>query len=254
MVCGSLFATNAFAVSAGDLGLSESQIQAILDGASAPAGAPGITSGSPAAFGLDWGQAAAAIGGNTLPKTSSDDYDGSMSVAAGLGDASKYVGLEVAYSVNSLRSNFGDEGAAALKLHTNLPGRAAFAVGVENVARFGPDTKRGRSSVYAVGTKVFDLLPQEANSIPVAVNLGIGDNRFQDANDTGANVFGGVSAIVHPQLSLIADWTGRDLNAAVSVLPFKAYPLTVGVGAINLAKRNNADVEFAGSIGYLFRF
>ncbi|WP_205527327.1 hypothetical protein [Solimonas sp. K1W22B-7] len=221
----------------------------------APAAAPGLSLGSPIGFGASWGDVGIGVGGQTLDDSNSDDVDGSAALVVGLGDADKYVGLEAVVDVISLREDFGDDGAFALKLHTNLPGGAAFAVGVENIGRWGR-AEGGRSSVYAVGTKFFNL-----SSMPLAVNLGIGDNRFNDAGDTGANVFGGLALYVHPQFSLIADWIGSSLNLGVSALPFRSIPLVLTLGALNVTGEdvgsgNQAidDTEFGGALGYTFRF
>ena len=242
-----------------DLGLSESQARALLAAMSTPAGSPGIVFGSPVAFGIDWGEIALGVGGQTLPDTSAEDVDGSASIGFGLGNAQRYIGLETTVSIISLKDSFGDDGAVGAKLHTTLPGRAAFAVGVENIGRWGA-AKRGSSSVFAVGTKFFDLRPSNpANPIPFSVNLGIGDNRFADIGEDGAGVFGGFALFPIQQLSLIADWTGRALNLGASVAPFRAVPLTISAGAQNVSGRNlggnlGDDTEFAAGIGYTFKY
>lgn len=251
------------ALNISDLGLSPAQAQALLDASNAPAGAPGIVFGSPAAFGADWGTVFAGVGGSTLPKANANDYDGSMAVGFGLGDAVKYVGLETVVNIISLRDSgpndsFGHDGNVGLKLHKSLPGGAAFAIGIENIGRWGAPKSAaggaGRSSVYAVGTKVFHLAPNSGNKLPLSVNVGIGDNRFEDTGKSGSGFFGGIAFLPFSQLSIIADWTGIDLNAGISVAPLRNYPLTVTMGAINLTENNNTDVEFAGSLGYSWFF
>lgn len=225
-----------------------------------PAGAPGMSLGSPIGFGASWGDVGIGVGGQTLDDDvpGTDDVDGSAALVVGLGDARKYVGLETVVDFISLRDDFGEDGAVALKLHTVLPGNAAFAVGVENIGRWG-SAEAGRSSVYAVGTKFFALNPGAANALPLAVNLGIGDNRFNEAGETGASVFGGLALYVHPQFSVIADWTGNSLNAGVSALPFRSFPLTVTLGALNTTGENlggqfGDDTEFGGALGYTWHF
>ncbi len=236
-------------------GVATAQSSAAASGVTnAPAvAAPGLSIGSPIGFGASWGDVGVGVGGQTLGDNNSQDVDGSAALVLGLGDANKYVGLEAVVDVISLRNDFGDDGAFALKLHTNLPGNAAFAVGVENVGRWG-NAKAGTSSVYAVGTKFFNV-----GGMPLAVNLGLGDNRFNDAGDTGANVFGGLALYVHPQFSLISDWTGNSLNLGVSAVPLRQIPLVITLGALNVTGENVSaqfgdDTEFGGAIGYNFRF
>lgn len=219
----------------------------------APAAAPGLSMGSPIGFGASWGDIGIGVGGQTLDDNNQNqDVDGSAALVIGLGDADKYVGLEVVVDAISMRDDFGEDGAFGLKLHTTLPGNAAFAVGVENIGRWG-SAEAGTSSVYAVATKFFDI------GLPLAVNVGIGDNRFNDSGDTGANVFGGLALYVHPQFSLISDWTGEALNLGVSALPIRSIPLVLTVGALNVTGENlggqfGDDVEFGGALGYTFRF
>jgi hypothetical protein len=236
-------------------GTASAQSSAAASGVTnAPAAAPGLSIGSPIGFGASWGDIGIGVGGQTLDDSASDDVDGSAALVVGLGDADKYVGLEAVVDVISLRENFGDDGAFALKLHTNLPGNAAFAVGVENIGRWGA-AEAGSSSVYAVATKFFSL----GGDLPLAVNVGIGDNRFNDSGDTGANVFGGLALYVHPQLSLISDWTGASLNLGISALPFRSIPLVLTLGALNVTGEDlggqfGDETEFGGALGYNFRF
>lgn len=240
-------------------GAAMAQSSSAASGATnAPAGAPGMSLGSPIGYGASWGDIGIGVGGQTLGDNSKDDVDGSAAVVVGIGDAVKYVGLEAVVDAISMRDEFGDDGAFALKLHTVLPGNAAFAVGVENIGRWG-SAEGGTSSVYAVGTKFFMLSPGAANPMPLAVNIGLGDNRFNEAGDTGASVFGGLALYVHPQFSIITDWTGNALNAGVSALPFRSIPLTITLGALNVSGENlggqfGDDTEFGGALGYTFHF
>lgn len=269
---GFLVSANAAAISLSDLGLSESQQRALARIASAPATAPGIVAGSPVGFGAQWGELFAAVGGVTTPDGSPDDVDGAMSVGFGLGDAYKYLGFETTASIISLTSDngandsdsFGSDGALNFKLHTILPGALAVAVGVENVARWGEaaDGPAAQSSAYVVGTKFFSV---GQSGMPLAVNFGIGDNRFVDpapgapggalgVGDDGVSAFGGLALSPHPQVSLIADWTGRDLNTGVSLVPLRQVPLTLSLIAVSVTERNDGETEFGGSLGYSYRF
>ena len=254
-VVAAAFALNAVALVGGAAQAQGSTISSsVISVAKSYAGA---SFGSPIGFGADWGSIGVGVFGQTLPdefngtKIDDEDFDGSAALVFGIGDADKYVGLEAVVDVISLRSDFGEDGAFALKLHTNLPGGAAFAVGVENIGRWGA-AEGGTSSVYAVASKFFDL-----GGMPLAVNVGLGDNRFNDDGDTGANVFGGLALYVHPQFSLIADWTGAALNLGVSALPIRSIPLVLTLGALNVSGEDvggNDDTEFGGALGYTFRF
>ncbi|HUP91459.1 MAG TPA: hypothetical protein VM074_04365 [Solimonas sp.] len=262
LVAGALGATPAFAqrptITLDELGLSQAQFDALIAEHLATASSPGIAFGSPVAFGAGWGEIGFGVGGTTLPKRSRADVDGSFGVVFGLGDPNRYVGLETSVNLISLRRSFGDDGNVGLKLHTVLPGSAAFAIGVDNIGRWGR-AKFGSSSVYAVGTKIFRLAPNSSNVLPLSVNLGIGDNRFSDLDHPNASVFGGLAFFPIRQLSLIADYSERSVNAGVSVAPFSQIPATLTVGATNLTKQDQGtqfgrDTEFTAAVGYSVRF
>ncbi len=211
---------------------------------------------APVAFGARWGTFGAGVYGQTCD-CNTDDADGSLGVAFGLGDPDKYAALEVSAVAASLfgdkgaSDGFGEAGSIGLKLHTNLPGFASFAVGVNGTGRWGSESYKNsnKSSVYAVASK---MLP--VGQFATILNIGIGDEIYNEPNKSGANVFGSAAFYFTQQISVIAEYTGRFTNAAVSVAPFRSFPLTVTLGATNLGERYGGDVEFAGSVGVGFAF
>jgi hypothetical protein len=245
---------SAHAVGVGELGLSVDQIRSLNAQLTAPRAAPGIAFGSPVAYGADWGQLFAGIGGETVPPGAPDSVDGSMLLGLGVGDSATLVGLELSASLISLTEGFGDDGAFNAKLHRALPGRASIAVGIEGTAGWG-NARSADESTYAVYTQAFDLAPASARQpVPLVFNVGLGTERFVDPGDGGVGLFGSVSLHPHRQLGLILDYTGRDANAAVSVVPFYRYPVVLTVGAVNLGNRHGLDTEFAGGLGMLYQF
>lgn len=221
--------------------------------AARPKGYAAASFGSPLAFGAGWGNV--GVGAFVFAPDDEDIRDGALGLAFGLGDPNKYVGLETAVSFSSLLESegsdesFGESGSVALKLHTNLPGGAAFAVGVTGTGRWGDAADQSSSSVYAVGTKVFSV----ANH-PLVLNLGLGDGLYNDADESGANVLGSASFYFTRQFSAILDYTGRFVNVAVSAAPFANYPFTATLGVVNVAEKDDADPEIALSLGYAFGF
>lgn len=243
-------------LTAEELGLTAAEVDALIgdldaedtEDYSVPGAAPGISLGSPVAFGANWGEIGFGLGGATLPSSADRSVDGSAGVVVGFGDSENAVGLEVTGNIISISDDFGHDGSFAAKLHTGLPGGAAFAVGIENIARWGR-AKTTSSSLYAAASKVVAL-----NDLTIALNGGIGENRFSDPGDDGVSPFGSIAVLPIPQLSVIADWVGNALNAGVSVAPFDALPLTVTAGVANLTERNGSDAEFTGGIGYSYSF
>lgn len=244
-------AGSAQAGSVADLGLTLEQVRALNAQLTAPIAAPGIAFGSPTAFGAGWGQAFAGVGGQTVDRPE-QNVDGSALAGAGFGDPIRYLGLEVATTVISLRDELAGDGNWAFKLHHTWRDRSALAVGIEDTGGWG-DAKQTHSSEYVAYTRVLDLEPSSPKRpLSLAFNVGIGNERFADpADDVG--VFGSVALSWHRQSSVIADFNGREFGVAVSAVPFYRIPLVVTAGAINLTERF-AGTEFAAGIGYLYSF
>lgn len=222
-----------------------------------PAATAGASLGSPIGFGASWGNAGVGLYTQTFDGASSD-ADGGAGFAVGFGNAKKAVGLEVGLALSSLwgstngSGGFGENGSFSAKLHTQLPGAASIAVGATSFGRFGNSNDARATSFYVAGTKVSRL-----GKYALATNLGFGNKeiagKFTD-DDDGLAAFGSLAFYFNPQVSLIADYTGRLLNAGVSVAPLRKYPLTLSLAAINTTGRYDGRTEIALSAGYGFRF
>lgn len=253
LLAAALHASAAQSADVSQLGLTPAQAEALNAQLTAPVTAPGLSFGSPVAFGAAWGEAFVAVGGQT-DDGGSHGVDGSASLGFGLGDDRSSVGLEMAITAISLRDSFGEDGDVSWKLHRSLPGRVSVAVGVDNTGRWG--AARGtKAGSYLVATKVFELAPDSArNPMPVSFNVGVGNGRFLAPGDNGINGFGSLAIAPWRRVSLVADYTGRDFNFGISAIPFPRLPVVLTAGAINLGQRYGRDTEFAGGIGYRYSF
>jgi hypothetical protein len=239
------------ASSIADLGLTLEQVRALNAQLTAPIAAPGIAFGSPTAFGAGWGQAFMGVGGQTI-STGEEDVDGSALVGMGFGDPYSYFALEMAINVVSLTEGFGTDGNWSFKAHHTFPDRSALAVGLHETGGWG-DASRTNSSPYAAYTRVFELDPASPKRpLTLALNAGVGKERFAGIGDD-FGVFGSAALAWHRQASVIADFNGRELGVAISVVPMYRVPLVVTAGFINLTERYE-DTEFAAGVGYLKSF
>lgn len=237
--------------SVADLGLTLEQVRELNAQLTAPIAAPGIAFGSPTGFGAGWGQTFAGVGGQTLSDSTSH-LDGSALVGVGFGDPRRYFGLEMAINVVSLTGGLGEDGSWSFKAHHTFGNRSAIAVGIHEVSGWGAADATASSS-YVAYTHVVDLDPSSPKRpLTLALNGGVGTKRFAaEGEDAGA--FGSVALSWHRQSSIIADFDGRDLGLAVSVVPFYRIPLVATAGVINLTERY-ASMEFAAGVGYLWSF
>lgn len=209
---------------------------------------PAVAFGSPIGFGLNGGQLAVGIGGQTTDAPGANHFDGSMGVAAGLGNSAESLGFELTANLISLRDNFGEDGSFNAKIHHMLNATTSVAVGAESFGGWG-DARDSRTSAYAAVTTVVNP------GLPVVLNLGAGTNRFASNNETNSTgVFGSIAVIPTDRLSFVVDYTGIDTNAAVSVVPVASLPITLTLGYVNLQEQEGLSREFAGGLGYLYRF
>lgn len=251
------FSAFAVPITVDQLRLSEEQKIALLRQLQAPGlatlvAAPGIAFGSPVGYGQFLGEFSLGLAGETLPKSSDNSVDGSFAATAGLGSA-KTVGVEVGLNVISLTEGFGDSGSFSAKLHKLIGSSSSISIGSESFGPWGLAKQRD-ASLYGVVTHIAHL----PGNMPLAINLGVGNNRFRDANQTVADnklgVFGGVALVLNSRTSLIADYTGVGLNLGVSVVPVQRLPITATLGVVNVTEQEDSSAEFSAAIGYRAAF
>ena len=224
--------------------------------------APAIGIGVPSGFGADFGDIFVGAGVQSRTRYA-DRVDGGGVLGVGLGDARRFVGLEVAVTqFGTVRSCC--RGGVSLKAHRLLPGAMGIAVGWENVAGWGevpgetldgPFTDAG-SSVYGALSKVFFLEPHGPNAFrTVTGTVGVGSGRFRDEDDVlddreTVNVFGSLAVRPFEPLSLVGSWTGQDLNAGISVVPLPRAPLVITAGMADLT----TEPRFIVGAGFGFSY
>ena len=215
-------------------------------------GLPGSSVGSPSAFGADWGDVFAGFSFQERTRFT-DKADGAVVAGFGIGDAQKLVGLEVAVTVFDLIDDTFQDGGISFKLHHDFGDGFAVAAGVENAIIWGGlDTN---SSAYGVVSKVFRFKDATQLFSTLTVNLGLGGGRFRSEDDVfdgddSINVFGSAGLRVIEPISVIADWTGQDLNLGISLVPFRNIPLTITPAIADVTSNAGDGARFVLSIGY----
>jgi hypothetical protein len=222
---------------------------------SKPTYPPGLSFAAPSAFGANMGDVFVGLSGATAGKTR-DVIDGSTSLGFGLGDSRKLVGLELAYSNNSIRK-FGANGSFDLKAHRIVYAKGTNQVGVaagwNTFANYGTDTT-GPSSAYGVVTTYSLLKPNDpVNKMPISLSLGAGGGSFRQGN-ASTGVFAGAGVQVHPQVGVGLGWSGVGLNLGASFVPMPTIPLTITVQGVDITDNTPGGTIFAFSVGYGFNF
>jgi hypothetical protein len=214
---------------------------------------PGNSVGSESAWGAGWGDFFGGVGYQERGRFSSKP-DGSASVGFGLGNPQRDLGLEVGVnSATTYNQGLGSAGSISLKLHRILPGAYGIAVGVENVANWGGTD--GGSSTYGVVSHTMKLRDDPSYFLgSIAWNVGVGNSRFLTQSDLaegkkGVNAFGSMGVRLASRVSAVGDWTGQDLDAGLSIVPFHSSPLVLSVGFADLTHSAGDGARFVVGLG-----
>jgi hypothetical protein len=238
-------------------------------------GAPGASSGSPLAFGPNWGDAFAGVGyqnetrGIRQPNgemTPNSHNDATASVGFGIGDGRKAVSVQVvATSLSTVRAGLFSLTAYSFQVSRMLDNTSAVAIGVEDAVTAGGDPGSapggdGTDSWYAVVSKVFLLGPESSNVFKaLTLSGGVGNGRFRSladvtVNKKTVNAFGSASLLVTGQLSVIADYTGEDLNVGLSIIPLKRFPVVFTPAFADVTRTASKTPRFELGVGIGIHF
>lgn len=220
--------------------------------------APGISISNPTGFGARYGDAFVGVGYQHRTRIFTR-ADGGAAAGFGIGNPQTLLGLEVvATTFGTIRTCC--RGGIHFKAHRVIPGNASVAVGMENAILWNdredrPATDAGQS-LYAAATKVLVLRPDGVHPLStLTVTAGAGNGRFRRERDivedrSTINPFGSVAARTSERTSAIADWTGHDLAAGMSMVPFSDRPLFITTAVADLTTRP----RFIVGAGYGFNY
>jgi hypothetical protein len=217
----------------------------------------GSSIGTPTAFGAETGNI--FLGGTYQERARfTGREDGAAVVGFGLGDARRLVALETAVSIYDLEGDTFEDGGVSFKVHHLFPDDFAVAVGVENLIEWG--NTDGGSSVYGVASKVFRLRRDGSQPLSrITASVGVGGGRFRsedniEEGDEDPNVFGSVGVQVAEPITVIAEWTGQDLNLGASIVPIRGVPLVITPAAADVTGTAGNGTRFILGVGYGISF
>ena len=217
---------------------------------------PGNSLGSESAWGAGWGDFFAGVGYQSRARFSSRP-DGSASAGFGLGN-SHDLGLEIGItSASTFNETPGKNGSFSAKVHRVFFDDYGFAVGVENLVNWG--NTDGGSSTYGVVSHTVALGDDPTHfGGSLSWNVGVGNSRFLSQSDlaagkSGVNVFGSAGLRVAARGSVVADWTGQDLDLGLSLVPLHKSPLVLSISAVDLTRRAGNGPRLVIGLGAGFR-
>lgn len=233
---------------------------------------PSLGAGIPSGFGANWGDVMVGLAYAGSDKVRNEG-DGSMSFTAGLLDSRKLVGVEVAANMLSMR-NFGDNWNFDAKVHRMLyegpSGYLSVALGRNNFACSGSNacsstwpapSKGGLAPNVASNYLVFSGLtpvknPFGSGTVPLNVSLGVGNGNFSNDMNSGAqySVFGDIGIQLHNQIGTSVGWSGKGLNANLSFVPVRNFPLIMNVLFADITNRTPGGFNVIVTAGMPFNF
>lgn len=230
---------------------------------------PSLGAGVPSGFGANWGDVMIGVTGSNSDKIR-NEYDGSMSFTLGLGDSSKLLGVELSANNLSMR-NFGDNWDFNAKIHRILyqgsEGFLSFAIGRNGFACSGSDAcnsskptnglAANTASNYAVLSGVTPITnPFGSGTVPLSVSFGMGNGFYSNDMSSGTRYspFGDIGIQLHNQVGVGVGWSGVGLNANLSFVPVREWPLILNVLFADMTDRTEGGFNVIVSAGIPFNF
>ncbi len=235
---------------------------------------PGMTIFNPSAFGAD--NNTIFLSGSYQNRTRfTNTSDGELGLGIGLGDASSFLGAELSYTINSFgRSQGFGSGGFNAKIHKKLSDDFSLALGWNQFAqvRLGNGNAGAnipfdypKNSYYAAATKVFATTDNIDSFLSrIALTAGIGGGTFlsetalqqalvANRDPSGLGVFGSAGFRIAKPLSAVVEWTGQDLAAGLSYVPFEGFPLVISPSFRDITGAGNGS-RFVLGTGLAYTF
>jgi len=158
----------------------------------------------------------ASLGLTSKRQGTIDDWDGSLALGMGFGDADNTLGAQLTAHITSLENDFADSGYLSLRLSRRVGyGKVPVYVGaeVEGLAKWGQASPNPTSGSVMVSW--FPVLETAGgDSFPLMFTAGYGSHRRN--NDTDPAPFFGAGIGLTPSFGLSASWTGDTLDLGTS--------------------------------------
>jgi hypothetical protein len=227
-----------------------------MAGASMGRAQPGVAASSPIGFGPSRGDIFAGLGYQTKTGTSGEQ-DGALSVGGGFFNPNETVGLEVVLtSLSTIRSGFGSRMVAGAKVH-KIVNDFGIGLGIEGLKLNGDEFDTD-PSIYVAATTVRPVRDAETFN-QATFNLGLGNGRFQSAEDfssgeTGIGVFASAALRMNYFSTAIVDYTGAQVNLALSFSPLQNVPLVITPALNDVTGASGSAARLSLGVGMSWKY
>jgi len=232
-------------------------------------------------------------GSDSFVQQFKDRGGGAVDFNLGLGDPTRWLGIDLGYNFTSLATTrpgqdtagtpFGTGQGLNLALSRNLGPDWSVKVGAINLIELDETQKDWGRSAYALLSGRIDLGgPPNSNTNDLYLTAGLANGLFRpldtivkdqgracdalrrrkdtdvltpqqirNCNADGLNYgspnpVASVAWMINPQLSLIAEWWGRNLTLAASIKPIPGVNWVITPGVTNLVKNSDWDPDVPG--------
>jgi hypothetical protein len=222
---------------------------------------PGYSLGAPSGMVPGWGTVFASMAGTLWDGS---ELDAALSFGGGFGDPYQSLGGVASLSIGSVDPRDGgsfNRGSLNLGFGHHFRQYAlGLGAGVSNIDLWHDSSDDEMDpSYYFTATK---LLANDL--VPVIWSIGLGNNAYSDVSKDISednkqdewDIFSSIALYVHPQISLIADYTSNMTSVGVSTVPFRKYPLVVNFAAQDVFQEDPLydETKFLVTVGYGFSF
>lgn len=235
----------------------ESGVDALLSGEfQGLAILPSYSISAPSGLATSWG----VIYGGASFRSNIDSNDAALSMGFGFGDAFKSIGGSATLGIGSVDPRDGgafNRGALDLAFGHNFSEyELGISVGVTNANLWRADSiDQKDASFYTSATKLFSN-----DYAPVIITAGLGNNEYVpykrgEKFRKKIDGFGAVAVYVHPQVSLIADYTAGLTAVGVSIVPIKTWPIDITLAYDDIFEESYQEkAAFLASISVAYTF
>ena len=209
---------------------------------------------TPSAWGAAYGVAFAGAG-VTERTPYLDSADGVMSLGVGIGDPVLTVGAQLTTTMSDVSDS--DNFSFSFKVHRYLGSGTAIAVGGESLFANDDLADDLGESFFAVISHTFQGVASARPGVGrLHASLGVGSGRFANTSprdvaegkrEDGTSVFGNLAIEVHPDLNIVAEWSGTNLHAGTSfVVPLAGGTVGFTLGLADLTGYSGDGIRLVG--------
>ena len=189
------------------------------------------------------------------PQAYTSDNDSAVVFGFGFGDPVKNIGLQLSANMNDVSEQ--DNFSYGVKAHRYLGHGTSIAIGGEHLFH-EEESDADESFYFSLSHACQKYHSSKPGVSKLHITIGAGSGRFGKKSELdiehskgkhGTYVFGAAAYEIFDSANFILEWNGINLNAGISMMPFKNIPFVFTIGALDLTSYSGDGVRFVGAVG-----